>query len=170
MNRRSQDAPADTRRRRFIVAVSRATMAAGLLGGYGVFGSVLGRFLYPAGDSGTVWQFVTPTDRLAVGDSLIYTTPAGAEVHVTRRDDTGATGDFTALSNVCPHLGCQVHWQPQHNRYFCPCHNGVFDREGRGVSGPPEGMVLSGYPIEVRGGMVFIKVEATPLVVPERRS
>lgn len=33
------DGLADARRRRFIVAVSRAAMAAGLLGGYGVFGS-----------------------------------------------------------------------------------------------------------------------------------
>ncbi len=145
-------------------------MAAGLLGGYGAFGAILGRFLYPSGSAERVWQFVTPLDGLAVGDSLTWTTPAGAEVHVTRRDDTGGSEDVTALSSVCPHLGCQVHWQPQHNRYFCPCHNGVFDAEGRGVAGPPEGMVLSGYPVEVRNGLLFIKVEPSPLIAPETRS
>ncbi len=146
-------------------------MGAGLLGGYGAFASVLGRFLYPGGgDGGRVWQFVTPLDRLAVGDSLTWTTPAGSEVHVTRRDDTGGSGDFTALSSVCPHLGCRVHWQPQNNRYFCPCHNGVFDAEGRGIAGPPEGMVLSGYPVEVRNELLFVKVEPAPLIATEHRS
>lgn len=145
-------------------------MAAGLLGGYGAFGAILGRFLYPGGSAGRVWQFVAPLDRLAVGDSLTWTTPAGAEVHVTRRDDSGGSEDVTALSSVCPHLGCQVHWQPQRNRYFCPCHNGVFDAEGRGVAGPVEGTVLSGYPVEVRNGLLFIKVAPAPLITQASRS
>lgn len=144
-------------------------MAAGLLGGYGAFGSVLGRFLYPSGGAERVWQFVTPLNRMSVGDSLTFTTPAGAEVHVTRRDDKGGSEDFTALSSVCPHLGCQVHWQPQHNRYFCPCHDGVFDAEGLGVAGPPEGMALPGYPVEVQDGLLFIHVEPAPLITQAPR-
>lgn len=147
-------------------------MAAGLLGGYGAFGAILGRFLHPAGRSDLVWRFVAPADRLAVGDSLAYTTPAGAVVHVVRRAGDGRSGDFTALSSVCPHLGCNVHWQPRENRYFCPCHNGAFDAGGRGISGPPgdAGMTLSSYPLEVQGGMLFIQVEAAGLATPDRRS
>ncbi len=156
-------------RRRFLGILSRLAMLAGLVGGYGAFGAVLGRFLYPGGD-GRVWRFVTPLDRLAVGDSLTWTTPAGAEVHVTRRSDTGGSEDVTALSSVCPHLGCRVHWQPRHGRYFCPCHNGVFDAEGRGIAGPPAGSALSGYPVDVRNGLLFVQVTPKPLVVPGRRS
>ena len=145
-------------------------MAAGLLGGYGAFASVLGRFLHPGGDDERTWQFVAPLDRLAVGDSLTYTTPAGAEVHVTRRGDAGGSEDVVALSSVCPHLGCQVHWQPRLDRYFCPCHNGVFDAEGRGTAGPPVGMELSGYPVEVRNGLLFIEVAPAPLIAEAPRS
>lgn len=48
-------------------------------------------------------------------------------------------GDQTvrALSATCTHLGCQVAWNPKDAHFRCPCHGGVFDAEGRVVSGPP---------------------------------
>jgi menaquinol-cytochrome c reductase iron-sulfur subunit len=45
--------------------------------------------------------------------------------------------DFIAMSNVCTHLGCRVRWVADRQEFFCPCHNGVFDKEGKVVSGPP---------------------------------
>ena len=42
-----------------------------------------------------------------------------------------------ALSNICTHLGCPVHWDNERNAFICPCHNGVYDRQGNVVSGPP---------------------------------
>ncbi len=42
-----------------------------------------------------------------------------------------------ALSATCTHLGCQVAWDPAAAHFRCPCHGGVFDGEGRVVSGPP---------------------------------
>jgi menaquinol-cytochrome c reductase iron-sulfur subunit len=44
--------------------------------------------------------------------------------------------DFTALSNICTHLGCRVRWIADQEGFFCPCHNGVFDKDGQIVSGP----------------------------------
>ncbi len=45
--------------------------------------------------------------------------------------------DYIALSNVCTHLGCHVRWTSESEQFVCPCHNGVFDKTGRVVSGPP---------------------------------
>jgi len=45
--------------------------------------------------------------------------------------------DFVAMSNICTHLGCRVRWVDDRQEFFCPCHNGVFDKEGNVVSGPP---------------------------------
>jgi Rieske Fe-S protein len=42
-----------------------------------------------------------------------------------------------ALSATCTHLGCQVRWEPREKKFKCPCHGGVYDPEGRVVSGPP---------------------------------
>jgi Rieske Fe-S protein len=41
------------------------------------------------------------------------------------------------LSATCTHLGCQVRWDAPSSHFRCPCHGGVFDPQGRVVSGPP---------------------------------
>ena len=46
-------------------------------------------------------------------------------------------GAVHALSATCTHLGCQVRWDPPSTCFRCPCHGGVFDAQGRVVSGPP---------------------------------
>lgn len=45
--------------------------------------------------------------------------------------------DYLAMSNICTHLGCRARWIPDKEKFFCPCHNGVFDKHGFVVSGPP---------------------------------
>ena len=44
--------------------------------------------------------------------------------------------DFVAMSNICTHLGCRVRWIKDQDQFFCPCHNGVFDKAGGVVAGP----------------------------------
>ena len=147
-------------RRRFLTTASSVAMGAGLAGGYGAFGLVAGRFLYPARPDERQWQFVTETGRLAVGQSLLYRGPSGETINVTCQGGAGTADDFIALSSTCPHLGCQVHWEEQNERYFCPCHNGTFDPQGVGTGGPPgdAGMSLPRYPLKVEGGLLFIEV------------
>jgi Rieske Fe-S protein len=45
--------------------------------------------------------------------------------------------DYRALSATCSHLGCRVSWNPQTHHFHCPCHGGVYDRDGRVIAGPP---------------------------------
>ena len=152
-------------RRGFMAAASTAAMGAGLVGGYGAFALIAGRFLYPARGADRAWQFVIEEDRVAVGDSLLYRTPMGQTVNITRKERNGDAGDFIALSSTCPHLGCQVHWEAGNNRYFCPCHNGTFDPNGVGTGGPPgdAGQSLPRYELMVDGGMLFIEIEVDQL-------
>ncbi len=147
-------------RRGFLSKASLLAMFSGLLGGYGMFAYIAGRFLYPSNPPGKTWMFVTEVPRMGVGDSLLYQAPTGEKIMVTRQQQTGTVKDFLALSSTCPHLGCQVHWQPQHNRYFCPCHNGVFDPTGKGIGGPPgdAGQSLPQFPLNVSQDLLFIEV------------
>jgi cytochrome b6-f complex iron-sulfur subunit len=41
---------------------------------------------------------------------------------------------FTALSLVCPHLGCTV--KPSEGGYACPCHGSRFNQDGSLRNGP----------------------------------
>jgi cytochrome b6-f complex iron-sulfur subunit len=45
----------------------------------------------------------------------------------------GVSG-FTALSLICPHLGCTVEQAP--DGYACPCHGSRFDPQGNVRNGP----------------------------------
>jgi nitrite reductase/ring-hydroxylating ferredoxin subunit len=147
-------------RRGFLKLAAGATMAGGLVAGYGCFAAYAGSFLYPRDAGLLAWQFVATLDDLRVGQSLAYTTPAGATVVVARQSDGDTADDFIALSSVCPHLGCQVHWESQNDRFFCPCHNGAFDSQGRPTEGPPAaaGQSLSRFPLKVEDGLLYIEV------------
>ena len=63
--------------------------------------------------------------------------------------------DFVAMSNICTHLGCRVRWIVDREQFYCPCHNGVFDREGRVVSGPPP-RPLDRYETKVEDGQLYV--------------
>lgn len=140
-------------------------MTLGLVLGYGWFARIAGRYLYPTTPAEPLRLFVTDLKSMRPGDSLTYRTPDGLPVAITRLAEDGTAADFTALSSVCPHLGCRVHWEPQHDRFFCPCHNGAFDREGRPLEGPPKdaNQSLSRFVLDVRQGMLFIEVVPSTL-------
>lgn len=148
---------------------SRLAMVAGLIGGYGLFAWIGGRFMLPAHTGQLRQQFVTRVSEVAVGQTLLYRTPDGRTVNVTRRAGNGTADDFIALSSTCPHLGCQVGWEPQNDRYFCPCHNGTFDASGKATGGPPgdAGQSLPRYGLRVEKGLLYILVPAEQLSLGE---
>jgi quinol---cytochrome c reductase iron-sulfur subunit, bacillus type len=64
--------------------------------------------------------------------------------------------DFVALSNICTHLGCRVRWVADQGKFFCPCHNGVYDKDGKVVSGPPP-RPLDHYEVKIENNQLYIK-------------
>jgi cytochrome b6-f complex iron-sulfur subunit len=150
-------------RRDLLATGTSLAMAGGLLAGYGTLVAMAGRFLLFSGTGGTIQAFVAVADELPPGGDRAFTTPEGTQIVVTRRSGatTPATADqFLALSSICPHLGCRVHWEPQNDRFFCPCHNGAFDADGNATEGPPKsaGQRLKSYKLTVEGGLLFVEV------------
>ena len=64
--------------------------------------------------------------------------------------------DYSIMSNVCTHLGCRVRWIPERGEFFCPCHNGVFAKDGSVVDGPPP-RPLDKFEYKVEDGSIFVK-------------
>ncbi|MDA3862166.1 MAG: Rieske (2Fe-2S) protein [Melioribacteraceae bacterium] len=46
-------------------------------------------------------------------------------------------GNFKALEATCTHLDCLVQYKNDTQQILCACHNGIYDLQGRNVSGPP---------------------------------
>lgn len=63
--------------------------------------------------------------------------------------------NFTAMSNICSHLGCRVRWISDEEQFFCPCHVGIFDKNGEVLAGPPP-RPLDRYETMVEGDQLFV--------------
>ncbi len=64
-------------------------------------------------------------------------------------------GSWTAFVGVCTHLDCNVSYRGDQKKFFCACHDGWYDAEGRNIAGPP--------PAPLR--RLTVVVEATELVI-----
>ena len=66
-----------------------------------------------------------------------------------------ATGEYRAMSATCTHLGCTVQYRPDLREIWCACHNGMYDLNGRNISGPPP-RPLEAFEVQVRGDEIFV--------------
>ncbi|MCY4643934.1 MAG: Rieske (2Fe-2S) protein [Bacteriovoracales bacterium] len=151
-------------RRQFFKNSSRIFLAAAIVAPLGMFGQMVIRFLYPKKRSDH-WFFVSTTAKFEPGKSTTYKTPEGQSVIISRVKETGTVDDFIALSNVCPHLGCKVHWQGDDKTFFCPCHNGKFSALGKPLTGPPAkaNQELIQFPLKIEKGLLYIRVPSESL-------
>ncbi|MDD4773736.1 MAG: FAD-dependent oxidoreductase [Eubacteriales bacterium] len=61
------------------------------------------------------------------------------------KDDTGHP-HFIEVK--CPHLGCQLEWNPDEKSWDCPCHGSRFDYKGNLLDNPAQSPLLGGYKIK----------------------
>lgn len=155
------DGSAAEDRRGFLARLPSLGMAAGLIAGYGTFFGMAASYLYPAAGPRKTWLLATHLDKLPPGAAYPFQTPAGEQVVIARLGSGTTASDFIALSSVCPHLGCRVHWEAAQDRFFCPCHNGTFSRDGAPTGGPPlaTNQALLHFPLKLQGNLLFIEVE-----------
>ncbi len=140
-------------------------MAAAVSGAFGTLTGFAVAFLLPKRKRPFEQRiFVGFASAIGAGESRLLTLPSGDRmvlVNTGRRSGVGAI--FQGFSSRCPHLGCQVHYAAGDDRYLCPCHQGVFDKNGKPVSGPPAkaGQQLAAYRIETDGNSLYAVVELT---------
>ena len=58
----------------------------------------------------------------------------GEKVGVYKNED----GEVFLVSTRCPHLGCQLEWNPDEKSWDCPCHGSRFDPLGRLIDNPAQ--------------------------------
>jgi menaquinol-cytochrome c reductase iron-sulfur subunit len=149
-------------RRQFL---SAATWAIGVLLGAGFGIPAVAYIIGPAlrGEDTQEWIRLGSTAKIELGTPTLFKTKIERqtgwvineeEVSVYVLTENGR--DFAVMSNICTHLGCRVRWIDDAGQFFCPCHNGVFDKNGGIVSGPvPRPLDL--YEAKVEDGQLYIK-------------
>ncbi|MDP9050867.1 MAG: ubiquinol-cytochrome c reductase iron-sulfur subunit [Acidobacteriota bacterium] len=138
---------------------------------------VLRYILYPlyAKVAGTEWSDVGDISEFANSKS-----PARKTITFTQRDgwrevvsaqsvyvSQNADGKLEVLSAICPHLGCSVSWQPDHDKFVCPCHGGEFKADGQHILGPPP-RAMDSLPTQLKNGKLQVQFEYFRSNVPNQ--
>lgn len=138
-----------------------AGLAAGLLGASVLTRSDLRRPIWDDGNglvSGT--GYWTPVARLA-------DVPPGSAVRFTTAAFDGYVvndaGQVRALSSVCTHMGCTLHFRPDWHDLRCPCHGASFDLKGQLANGTDRWKITGGYLGDARA----YPISLPPLVRPK---
>lgn len=109
------------------------------------------------------WLFLGTTSRVELDTPTLFKTTVEREAGwIVNQEELTAyvlTEDgrnYVAMSNICTHLGCRVRWIEDQQQFFCPCHNGVFDKDGEVLEGPPP-RPLDRFEVNVEGEEILIK-------------
>ena len=117
---------------------SRRTFLKAFLGG-GIFAS-LASFLYP------VLRYLVPPAETNMGADSVVAAATELKPNSAKIFKFGskpallihtADGEYRAMSATCTHLSCTVQYRKDVQQIWCACHNGMYDLNGRNVSGPP---------------------------------
>ncbi len=168
---KGEDEPVSPSRRKFLSALGIALASIGaVIVGIPALGVLFSPVLRRPPET---WRAVGRVDDFPVGDTVKVTFldptllpwagfAAEDAAWLRRRSEE----EFVVFSVYCTHTGCPVAWFTDAELFMCPCHGGVFDRDGKVVSGPPQ-RPLSLHPVRVRNGQVEIRTLREPLPVWE---
>ena len=59
------------------------------------------------------------------------------------------------MSATCTHLSCTVQYRADVQQVWCACHNGMYDLNGRNISGPPP-RPLEAFDVNVKGNEIYV--------------
>ena len=74
----------------------------------------------------------------------------------------GENDEFIAFAANCTHLGCPVRWEDEAQLFMCPCHGGVYYKDGTVAAGPPP-KALNRYKVRVVAQEVQIRTAPLPI-------
>lgn len=81
-------------------------------------------------------------------------------VYIARQLDESVV----VFSRACTDLGCPLDYDAGSACFFCPCHGGIFGRDGQRLAGPPD-RPMDRYDLRIRDGVVEIDLASVPVGV-----
>lgn len=114
----------------------------------------------PVGDTG-FWAPVAAVADVPTGTAVRFTTPAFEGFVVNDG------GEIRALSAICTHMGCSLHFRPEWQDLRCACHSASFDLTGVLANSRARWRVTGGYPGDARAYPLELPPLARPRVKVE---
>lgn len=139
----SPSGPDSPERRRFLTRLTLALV--GLIGAVvtlPILGYLLAPLIRPPRPQ---WIDVGPLDAFPIGETKLTSfrdiSPlpyAGLTAQTAIYVQRNGPQELRVFAVNCTHLGCPVNWMPNAQIFLCPCHGGVYYRDGSVASGPPQ--------------------------------
>ena len=107
------------------------------------------------------WTEVATLEQVPPGTAMRFSTAAFDGFVVNDE------GTVRALSSVCTHMGCTLHFRPDWHDLRCPCHGASFDMAGRLANGRGAWRSTGGYPGDARAYPVDLPDLVRPRVKVE---
>ncbi len=131
---------------------------------------IIGVFLEPLrAKKHEIWRQVGSQDEFKIGDTVLVSFPNSSSLPWTGTVSKTASwlrrvsaDEFIAFSVNCTHLGCPVHWLPDAQIFLCPCHGGVYNKDGSYAAGPPPKNLYQ-YPVRIVNNNVEILASPIPI-------
>ncbi len=129
-----------------------------LILGAGVLGTIVS-FIYPAiryvipppvGESTNLSVVAAKVGELKENAAKVFKFGSTPAILIRTAD-----GNYRAFTAVCTHLGCTVQYRSDLHEIWCPCHNGMYDLQGRNISGPPP-RPLAQYQVHIQGEDIVV--------------
>ena len=116
---------------------------------------------------GEVWRSTGPLADFAIGrvQPAVVQVQRGdwsrsldaKTVYVYRKSED----EVIVYSRSCTDVSCPLVFDPGSECFFCPCHGGIFGKEGNPMAGPPK-VPLYRYANRVRDGQLEIDLYSLP--------
>ena len=74
-------------------------------------------------------------------------------------------GSVAALKGGCTHMECNITYKPADKKFYCACHKGWFDENGRNVEGPPP-RPLEFFDYRIEDGKLIVHKKGVKVELP----
>jgi menaquinol-cytochrome c reductase iron-sulfur subunit len=154
-------------RRKFLVRLSllAGALPAALIS-VPVFSALLGPLLQRQKQE---WRKVADLSDLSIGETKLITYVnadplpwAGVTAKSAAWLRRESESKLVAFSAHCSHLGCPVRWEQNAQLFMCPCHGGVYYKDGSVAAGPPPKGLTE---IEVRINKADVEIRTAPVPI-----
>ncbi len=148
--------------------VTRRTFLNALFGGWVASFAIgsfyaLYRFAFPTLGKEPDFVILKPEDFFSIPANSTKAFAWGGKVGLFFKT---ADNRIVALKGVCSHMECNIVYKPERHRFYCPCHKGWFDENGRNVEGPPP-KPLEFFDYRVEGGKLIVHKKGVKVELPK---
>jgi menaquinol-cytochrome c reductase iron-sulfur subunit len=131
-----------------------------------IFGALLGPLLQRQKQA---WRRIAHIGDIPVGETKLITYVnadplpwAGVTAKTAAWLRRESEDKLIAFSAHCTHLGCPVRWEDKAQLFMCPCHGGVYYKDGTVAAGPPP-KPLAKLEVRINRGAIEIKTAPVPI-------